>query len=56
METLKNINLKEEAFRIEIDENICRILASDTEGIRRGIFFIEDEMLKLNGPFAIRNF
>lgn len=51
VETLKNINLKEEAFRIEIDENICRILASDTEGIRRGIFFIEDEMLKLNGPF-----
>jgi hypothetical protein len=28
----------------------CEILAGDTEGIRRGIFFVEDEMLRAGGP------
>ncbi|MGI6571894.1 MAG: hypothetical protein ACOX19_00365 [Fermentimonas sp.] len=51
IETLKVANLKNEAFRIEIDEKVCRILAMDIEGIRRGIFCIEDEILKANGPF-----
>ena len=40
-----------EAFRIEVSEDGCRILAGDTEGIRRGIFCIEDEMLRAGGPF-----
>lgn len=51
IETLKVPSLKREAFRIEVEEKTCRILATYTEGIRRGIFYIEDEMLKLNGAF-----
>lgn len=43
--------LKNEAFRIEVDAKSCRILATDIEGIRRGIFYIEDKMLQLEGPF-----
>ncbi len=40
-----------EAFRLEIGTKSCRLLAGDIEGIRRGIFHIEDEMLSQNGPF-----
>ncbi len=43
--------LEKEAFRLEIDEASCRVLATDIEGIRRGIFYIEDEMLRSDGPF-----
>lgn len=39
-----------EAFRIEVTLGECRILAGDPEGIRRGIFFIEDEMQRADGP------
>jgi len=51
IETTKAPNLDLEAFRLEIKPQICRILAADTEGIRRGIFYIEDEMLRNRGPF-----
>ncbi len=40
-----------EAFRIEVGRETCRILAADTEGVRRGIFFLEDEILRMQGPF-----
>ena len=40
-----------EAYRIEVAANRCRILAADTEGIRRGIFYVEDMMLRAGGPF-----
>ncbi len=40
-----------EAYRIEITPEECRILAADTEGIRRGIYRLEDEMLRAEGPF-----
>ncbi|MBN2375824.1 MAG: hypothetical protein JXD22_05470 [Sedimentisphaerales bacterium] len=40
-----------EAYRIEVTSDRCRILAADTEGIRRGIFYIEDMMLRAGGPF-----
>jgi len=40
-----------EAYRIVVTPAGCDILAADTEGIRRGIFFIEDEMLRACGPF-----
>ncbi|MFA6472500.1 MAG: hypothetical protein WCU00_10705, partial [Candidatus Latescibacterota bacterium] len=43
--------LKGEAFRLEIDPKVCRILSASTEGIRRGIFYIEDEMLCQDGPY-----
>ena len=40
-----------EAFRLEVEAEGCRILGSDTEGIRRGIFHAEDLMLRTRGPF-----
>ena len=39
-----------EAYRIVVGRDRCEILAGDTEGIRRGIFFVEDEMLRAGGP------
>jgi len=40
-----------EAYRIEATKDRCRILAADAEGIRRGIFQVEDMMLRAGGPF-----
>lgn len=40
-----------EAYRIIADNEKCTIEASDTEGIRRGLIYIEDEMLRRSGPF-----
>ena len=40
-----------EAYRIEVTDTACRILADDTEGIRRGIYFLEDEIARTGGPF-----
>ena len=40
-----------EAYRIEVTAERCRILAADTEGIRRGLFKVEDLMLQACGPF-----
>ena len=51
IETAHVSNLGEESFRIEVNKQSCRILAADTEGIRRGIVYIEDEMLRRQGPF-----
>jgi len=41
----------EESYRIEIEAESCRILAGDTEGIRRGLFHVEDLMLAAEGAF-----
>ena len=43
-----------EAYRIEVADGTCRVLAADTEGIRRGLFFVEDQMLRAGGPFLTR--
>ena len=40
-----------EAYRIEVAPGVCRILAADTEGIRRGIFAVEAMMREAEGPF-----
>ena len=40
-----------EAYRIDIGLTSCRIQAADTEGIRRGIVYLEDEILRSDGPF-----
>jgi len=40
-----------ETYRIVVKPEGCDILANDTEGIRRGIFFLEDQMLRAGGPF-----
>ncbi len=39
-----------EAYRIRVSEEECVIEAEDTEGIRRGIIYLEDEMLRREGP------
>jgi len=51
IETAKVPDMESEAYRIENEAKSCRILSSDIEGIRRGIFHIEDEMLSLRGPY-----
>ena len=51
IETVASPDLEGETFRLEIGPNLCRILAGDIEGIRRGIFYIEDEMLRQGGIF-----
>jgi len=40
-----------ETHRIVVESGGCRILAGDTEGIRRGIIYLEDEILRAGGPF-----
>ena len=40
-----------ETFRLVVSQSECRIQANDTEGIRRGIFFLEDELMGSEGPF-----
>ena len=40
-----------EAFHVETDRQTCRIQANDSEGIRRGLVFVEDEIHRSGGPF-----
>ena len=40
-----------EAYEINVTENECLVCANDTEGIRRGLIFLEDEMCRNGGPF-----
>ena len=40
-----------ETYRIVVNPKECTIQAGDTEGIRRGIFYVEDRMLSAQGPF-----
>lgn len=40
-----------ESFTVEVGKDSCRILAGDTEGIRRGLVFVEDEIQRSGGPF-----
>ncbi len=51
IETTSSSDLDGESFRLEIGPGSCRILAGDAEGIRRGIFQLEDEMLRIRGPY-----
>ena len=51
VETVKDKKLAGESFRIEVKPDGCLIMAGDVEGIRRGIFYLEDEMLRLQGPY-----
>lgn len=43
-----------EAYEICVRDQQTEILAADTEGIRRGLIYIEDEMLRRGGPFLPR--
>jgi hypothetical protein len=46
--------LEKEAYRIEVNDSECRISAGDAEGIRRGIFYLQDELLRTGGPFLTK--
>ncbi len=50
IETVQARGFGEEEYKIEIEKDKCRILAGDTEGIRRAVFNLEDEMLRLRAP------
>lgn len=39
-----------EAYRILTDYNFCKIEANDTEGVRRALVYLEDEMSRREGP------
>ena len=43
--------MKHEEHCITVSSNECVISASDTEGIRRALYYIEDEMIRRKGPF-----
>jgi hypothetical protein len=51
IETALAPDLDNEAYRVEVGPARCRILAADVEGIRRGIYTLEDRMLSGRGPF-----
>ena len=51
IEIMKVPGFNEETFQLEVRHGKCIIKASDTEGMRRGIYYLEDEMLRLRGPF-----
>lgn len=40
-----------EAYGIEVGSDGCIVFAADTEGIRRALIFLEDEMIRREGPF-----
>lgn len=39
-----------EAYRIYVEADSCTVEASDTEGIRRALVYLEDEMCRREGP------
>lgn len=51
IETIEDKALKSEWFRIDVKPDRCLVTAGDVEGIRRGIFYLEDEMLRMRGPY-----
>lgn len=40
-----------ETYSVIVTPGECRIQAGDSEGIRRGIFYVEDRILSARGPF-----
>lgn len=51
IETAYTAGMEDEAFALEVSRQSCRILASGVNGIRKGIFYMEDEMLRRRGAF-----
>lgn len=47
----KNDSACFEAYRLDIKSDSCWIQANDSEGIRRGIYYLEDLLLGADGPF-----
>ena len=40
-----------DSFRLLVEPGSCKIIAKNIEGIRRGIFYLEDMLLGSDGPF-----
>ena len=40
-----------DSFRLQITTDSCKIIAENTEGIRRGLFYLQDMLLAAEGPF-----
>ena len=40
-----------ESFRLEVKSSLCRLIAGTSEGIRRGIFHLEELMLRAGRPY-----
>ncbi len=40
-----------ESYRIETNADSCTIAAADTEGVRRALYFLQDEIKRCDGPF-----
>jgi hypothetical protein len=40
-----------ESYRIDISRERCLVSAGDTEGVRRALVYLEDEMLRSGGPY-----
>lgn len=51
LKTDEDKTLQGESFRIEVEVDKCRISAGDIEGVRRGIFYVEDEILRHRSAF-----
>lgn len=49
--TAEKKGMEFESYELEVNEKECIITAGDSEGIRRGIFYIEDLLLASDGPF-----
>ena len=47
---LRKTSIREE-YRVKITSDSCELTADDTEGIRRGLIWIEDQILRRGGPF-----
>ncbi len=49
--TVMDPSLKGEAFRLTVRKASAEIAAGDVEGIRRGIFYLQDEMQRVGDPY-----
>lgn len=47
----RTIGFSEESYKISITARECTILASDCEGARRAVYYLEEELIKREGPF-----
>jgi len=51
IQTMTDKSLAAESFRIKINNHSCSLVASDTEGMRRGIYHLMDKILSGQGRF-----
>jgi hypothetical protein len=44
-------NSEDDSFEMDISKSVCRVKAGNAEGIRRGVYHLEDMLLGADGPF-----